>query len=183
MSRIGRLPIEIPDSVKITISDHQIQAAGPKGALSFEFHSKVKIKQEDKKLIVEKIHNDKLSKSLHGLTQRLVQNIIIGVSQGFEKKLEIKGVGYRAQATGKAITLNVGYSHSVEMTMPEGIEVKVQKNTIIVSGINKQLVGEIAAQIRAVRKPEPYKGKGIRYIDEVVKRKAGKAAKSAGAGA
>ncbi len=183
MSRIGRMPITIPDEVSIELTSNKLRAKGPKGQLSLDIHPKINVVQKDKQMIVEKKTNDKLCRSLYGLTQRLIQNIITGVYKGFEKKLEIKGVGYRAEASDGNLILNVGYSHQINLEIPDEIEVKVQKNIVTVSGIDKQKVGQFAAQIREVRKPEPYKGKGIRYVDEVIRRKVGKAAKTAVAGA
>ncbi|MBU1179485.1 50S ribosomal protein L6 [Patescibacteria group bacterium] len=185
MSRIGKKPIIIPSGVEVTIHGQKVSARGPEGNLDLDIHeiAKAEIKEEEgKKTIEVSVRNpEKLpDKALWGLTAKLIYNIVEGVSKGFEKKLEVNGVGYRVSLQGNKLKLEVGYSHPVEYTLPEGIGVKVEKNIIIISGIDKQLVGEVAAQIRKVRKPEPYKGKGIKYVDEVVRRKAGKAAKAAG---
>jgi len=181
MSRIGKKPIIITDGVNVEINGNIILVKGPKGELKFQHHPKVKIVKNDKTILIEKSGSSKLANSLHGLTRCLVANMLEGVTKGYEKKLEIKGVGYRAALSGAKLTLTIGYSHPVEITAPEGITFQVQKNTITVSGIDKQKVGQIAAEIRSVRKPEPYKGKGIKYADEIIQRKAGKAAKSANA--
>jgi len=180
MSRIGRVPIIIPEGVTVEQDAQTLKAKGSKGELTLEIHPKIKIEIKDKEITVSMKNNDKLARSLYGLSQRLVSNLVIGVSKGFEKKLEIKGVGYRASQEGKKINLTLGFSHPVVVDLPEGIEGKVQKNIITISGIDKQLVGEVAANIRAYKKPEPYKGKGIRYVGEFVKRKVGKAAKTSG---
>ena len=178
MSRIGKRPIAIPQKVTVEIKGQHVTVKGPKGNLSRELPSKVKVAQEDNQLKVVREDESRTARERHGLCRTLVANMVAGVSQGFEKRLNIIGVGYRAQAQGKNLTLNVGYSKPVEMQMPEGVQVAVEKNTlVIVSGIDKEVVGNIAARIRAVRPPEPYKGKGIRYIDEVVRRKAGKSGK------
>ncbi len=182
MSRIGNQPITIPEGVEVTIASNQLKAKGSKGELEYTLLPAVAIKQEGNQLIVSRINNTKESKSVHGLTRALINNMVIGVSKGFEKRLEIIGVGYRAQSNGKKITLNLGYSHPIEYEALEGVKIemdKENKNVIIVSGIDKQKVGEVAANIRGFRKPEPYKGKGIRYSDEYVRRKAGKAAAKA----
>lgn len=179
MSRIGKKPIEISEGTTVEINGRNIKVKGPKGELSFDCHSKIEVKKEENRIIVKPRGEDKLARSLHGLSRRLVANMIEGVTKGFEKKLEIKGVGYRAVIQDNKLILTVGYSHPIEIKAPEGINFQVQKNIIIISGIDKQLVGQVAAEIRAVRKPEPYKGKGIKYLDEVIHRKAGKAAKTA----
>lgn len=182
MSKIGRKPIEIPNGVECEITDKVIKTKGPKGELSLEFDSKIKVKKTDNQIVVERANNSKPARALHGLTRQLIENNIIGVSKGFEKKLEVKGVGYRVSLAGNKLNLSLGYSHPVEFVAPETITFAVEKNVIIVKGINKQLVGQITAQIRKLRPPEPYKGKGIRYIDEVIKKKAGKSAKAGAAG-
>lgn len=177
MSRLGRLPIELPAGTQAKIEDGFIIVKGPKGGLKEKLHNLVKIEVDSKEIRVS-VHNQetKKEKALWGVFRSLINNMVIGVNRGFEKKLEMNGVGYRASLTGQKLVLNVGYSHPVEFTLPEGIKAAVEDNIITISGIDKQLVGETAAQIRKTRKPEPYKGKGIRYIDEVVRRKAGKAA-------
>lgn len=184
MSRIGKKIILIPDGVTVSINDRDILVKGPKGELKLILHLRVNAKMQDNKIFVERAGNDKLANSLHGLTRCLIFNMIEGVTKGYEKKLQIIGVGYKAVAQNNKLVLTVGYSHTVEIEAPSGINLQVQKNIIIVSGIDKQLVGQIAADIRSVKKPEPYKGKGIKYIDELIRRKAGKTAKaSTGTGA
>jgi len=181
MSRIGKKPILIPEKVDVKISNGLVVVSGPKGELKRNVHSLIKIEIKDKEIVLNiKNEDDKLEKSLWGTERQLINNMIVGVNEGFSKKLEINGVGYRAATSGKSLTLSVGYSHPVEFKIPEGIDVSVEKNLITVSGIDKQQVGEISAQIRKIRKPEPYKGKGIKYVDEVIIRKAGKQAKSVG---
>ncbi len=179
MSRIGKQPIPIPNKVSAEIAGQHITIKGPKGTLEFEIPTPIEVKQEGESLLVSPTDGSRTGRQRHGLCRTLVANMVDGVSQGFQKRLQIQGVGYRAQAQGKKLTLNVGYSKPVEMTMPEGIDVAIDnKNTeVIVSGIDKEIVGNIAARIRAVRPPEPYKGKGIRYFGEQVRRKAGKTGK------
>lgn len=178
MSRIGKKPIPLPNKVTIDIQGQHIAVKGPKGSLELDLPSKVSVNQEGETVVVQRDDDSRTARERHGLSRTLVANMVEGVSQGFEKRLSIQGVGYRAQAQGTKLTLNVGYSKPVEMTMPKGIDVKVENNTqVIVSGIDKEIVGNMAAKIRAVRPPEPYKGKGIRYVDEFVRRKAGKAGK------
>ncbi len=183
MSRIGKKPIKIPEGVTVNIDRNLVTAIGPKGTLSYEHRSEVMVKTEGSSILVERGSETSKAKSMHGLTRTLVENLILGVSKGWNKGLEIVGVGYRAETNGNDLTLNVGFSHQVKFPAPEGITFEVKQNIINVSGIDKQLVGETAAQIRKVKPPEPYKGKGIRYVGEFVRRKAGKAAKAAGAGA
>ncbi|BAU67069.1 ribosomal protein L6 signature 1 [Stanieria sp. NIES-3757] len=178
MSRIGKRPIPIPNKVTVDIKERYVSVKGPKGTLERELPSLVSVKQEGETLLVVPEDGSRKARERHGLSRTLVANMVSGVADGFEKRLQIQGVGYRAQAQGKKLTLNVGYSKPVEMTMPDGIQVAVEKNTeITVSGIDKEVVGNVAAKIRAVRPPEPYKGKGIRYLGEVVRRKAGKTGK------
>ena len=176
MSRIGRLPIDIPAGVEVKIEEgNKVTVKGPKGTLEKCLPVEMTIKQEDNQVVVTRPNDLKKMKSLHGLTRSLIANMITGVSEGYEKKLEINGVGYRAQKKGKEITFNLGFSHPVVMTDPEGIETEMDgQNTIIVKGIDKEKVGQYAAEIRELRKPEPYKGKGIKYADEVIRRKVGK---------
>ena len=176
MSRIGRLPIDIPAGVEVKIEEgNKVTVKGPKGTLEKCLPVEMTIKVEDNQVVVTRPNDLKKMKSLHGLTRSLVANMITGVSQGYEKKLEINGVGYRAQKKGKEITFNLGFSHPVVMTDPEGIETVMEgQNVIIVKGIDKEKVGQYAAEIRELRKPEPYKGKGIKYADEVIRRKVGK---------
>ena len=180
MSRIGRLPIEIPKDVTVTINGNTVTVKGPKGSLTKEFHKDMKIEKEDNKIIVKRPTDDKFHKSLHGLTRSLINNMIIGVTQGFQEGLDIKGVGYRAQKQGKKLIMNLGYSHPVEFEEPEGITIEVPApNKIIVKGCDKQLVGECAAKIRSKRVPSAYLSnndiKGIKYEDEIVRTKVGKA--------
>ena len=176
MSRIGRLPIDIPQGVEVKIEEgNKVTVKGPKGTLEKNRPVEMEIKLEDNQIVVSRPNDLKKMKSLHGLTRSLIANMVTGVSQGYEKKLEINGVGYRAQKKGKEITFNLGFSHPVAMTDPEGIETEMDgQNIIIVKGIDKEKVGQYAAEIRELRKPEPYKGKGIKYADEVIRRKVGK---------
>jgi len=178
VSRIGKRPIPIPKKVEIKIDGQHIAVKGPKGELERVLPGKILLEQSEETILVKREDDTRLARQRHGLCRTLVSNMVEGVSSGFQKRLQIQGVGYRAQAQGSKLTLNVGYSKPVEMEMPKGIEVKVESNTqVTVSGIDKEIVGNIAAKIRAVRPPEPYKGKGIRYFDEVIRRKAGKAGK------
>jgi len=178
MSRIGKSPIPIPGKVNVTIDGSRVAVQGPKGELSRVLPAAVTVEQEGENLLVKRRDDSRLSRQMHGLSRTLVANMVEGVSQGFQRRLEIQGVGYRAQVQGRNLTLNVGYSHQVQIVPPEGVQLAVENNTnVIVSGFNKELVGNTAAKIRAVRPPEPYKGKGIRYAGEVVRRKAGKAGK------
>jgi len=179
MSRLGKLPIEIPEKTEVKIQDDFIIVKGPKGELKQKLNPLAKVEIKDKEVIVSvKDEKDKTSRAMWGLFRQLINNMVAGVNEYFEKKLEINGVGYRAAISGNTLTLNVGYSHPVDYKLPDGISGNVEKNVITISGIDKQLVGETAAQIRKVRKPEPYKGKGIKYIEEVIRRKVGKAAAS-----
>ena len=181
MSRIGKKSIQIPDKVEVKIEQDFVIVKGPKGELKQKLVPEVKIELKDKELNVNvKDQNEKSQRSLWGTFRQLVNNMIQGVLNGFEKKLEINGIGFKAEVKGQELILNVGFSHIVNFKIPEGIQILVEKNIITVSGIDKQLVGETAAQIRKVKKPEPYKGKGIKYIDEVIRRKAGKQAKGVG---
>lgn len=178
MSRIGKRPISIPAKVQVTIDGNHIAVKGPKGELSRSLPTAVNVEQEGATLLVLRCDESRTARQLHGLSRTLVANMVEGVSQGFQRRLEIQGVGYRAQVQGRNLTLNVGYSHPVQIEPPEGIQLAVENNTnVIVSGFDKELVGNTAAKIRSVRPPEPYKGKGIRYTGEVVRRKAGKAGK------
>jgi large subunit ribosomal protein L6 len=179
MSRIGRKPIPVPRAVTVTIADgNVVTVKGPKATLSQSLPAAMRIVQQDGTLVVERPSETKEHKSLHGLTRSLLANMVTGVSDGFTKVLEINGVGYRAQKTGRDLTLSLGFSHPVVVTPPEGIELATgERNTVIVSGADKQLVGEVAANIRGLRPPEPYKGKGVKYSDERIRRKAGKAGK------
>ena len=179
MSRIGRMPIAIPAGVTVTIAENNVVTVkGPKGELVRELPVEMEIKEEEGKIIVTRPNDLKRMKSLHGLTRTLIFNMIHGVTTGYEKKLEVNGVGYRAAKSGKKLTLSLGYSHPVEMEDPEGIETVLEgQNIIIVKGIDKEKVGQFAAEIRSKREPEPYKGKGIKYADEVIRRKVGKTGK------
>ena len=178
MSRIGRMPVAIPAGVTVEIAEgNKVTVKGPKGTLVRELPHEMEIKIEDGHVIVSRPNDLKRMKSLHGLTRTLIHNMTIGVSEGYTKTLEVNGVGYRAAKAGKKLTLNLGYSHPVEMEDPEGIETKVDGNKIVVSGISKEKVGQYAAEIRDKRSPEPYKGKGIKYADEVIRRKVGKTGK------
>ena len=180
MSRIGKQPIPIPNGVKVELQGERVTVTGPRGALHQDVHPRMRVTIEDGTVAVQRPSEERLDKSLHGLTRTLIANMVAGVTEGFEKRLEIQGVGYRAALQGRDIELQVGFSHSVRIPAPEGIEFEVPApNRITVRGIDKQLVGETAANIRKVRKPEPYKGKGIRYEGEYVRKKAGKAAKAA----
>lgn len=179
MSRIGRLPVALPQGVTVTVgNDNTVTVKGPKGTLSKQMHKSINIKVEDNAVVVTRPSDEKEIKALHGLTRALIQNMVTGVTQGYQKALELVGVGYRASKQGKKLVLNVGYSHPVEIEPVEGIEFEVPAATsVIVKGIDKEVVGQVAAQIREVRRPEPYKGKGIKYADEVIRRKEGKTGK------
>jgi large subunit ribosomal protein L6 len=178
MSRIGRLPVAIPSTVDVTIEGRQLTVKGPKGTLSRTLHPDMAVAKEDGTIVVSRPTEQKMHKQLHGLTRTLVNNMVVGVTDGYRKGLEITGVGYRAALNGKKLTLNLGYSHPVEIDPPEGISFELENPTrLAVVGIDKELVGQVAAQVRATRKPEPYKGKGVRYAGEYVRRKAGKAGK------
>lgn len=181
MSRIGKLPIEITPGVTVTKEGPTLKVVGPKGELSYDFDSNIGTEIIDNRISISVIKETKKTAGLYGLTRTLVSNMIQGVSAGFEKSLEFNGVGYRAAVEGKNLVMHLGFSHPIRYTPREGIEIKVEKNLITVSGIDKQLVGQTAAEIREFRKPEPYKGKGIKYTTERIRRKAGKAAaKSSG---
>ncbi|HMK33562.1 MAG TPA: 50S ribosomal protein L6 [Desulfomonilaceae bacterium] len=176
MSRIGKAPIAIPEKVKITLAAPLLTVEGPKGSLNMSVSDLVQVDMDDSFIRVSVVDQHRKCRSMHGLMRTLIQNMVTGVTSGFTKSLEIQGVGYRAEATQDALTLNVGYSNPVVVAIPEGITVEVEKNTTIhVRGIDKQQVGEMAARIRRVRKPEPYRGKGIRYLGEQIRRKVGKA--------
>lgn len=181
MSRIGNKTITIPAGVEITVSDqNEVTVKGPKGTLTRQFSPLMTIKNEAGTIIVSRANEDKHTKQLHGTTRALIYNMVLGVTEGFKKELELVGIGFRAALSGKKLTLTIGYSHPVVMEIEDGVTCEVKDNTkITVSGIDKQRVGEIAAEIRAFRKPEPYKGKGIRYKDEHIRRKEGKTAAKA----
>ena len=179
MSRIGRMPIAIPAGVTVEIAENnKVTVKGPKGTLVRVLPTEMEIKMEGETVVVTRPNDLKKMKSLHGLTRTLINNMVVGVTQGYEKKLEVNGVGYRASKSGRTLTLNLGYSHPVEMTDPDGIETVMEgQNVIIVKGIDKEKVGQFAAEIRDKRRPEPYKGKGIKYADETIRRKVGKTGK------
>jgi large subunit ribosomal protein L6 len=182
MSRIGKLPIEIPSGVEVNFSNGTLTIKGPKGELKQDVKPLVKIEVADNQIVVVPQAETKEARSFHGLYRSLASNMVEGVTKGFQKRLEINGVGYRAQIQGKKIVLNLGHSHPIEYQVPESINAEIDKeknNVIVISGINKQEVGQVAAEIRAFRKPEPYKGKGVKYEDEYIRRKAGKAASAA----
>ena len=175
MSRIGRAPIAVPAGVEVKIDGHVITVKGPKGELTREIHPAITAELEAGQILVKRPNDEKLNRSLHGLTRSLIHNTVVGVTEGYKKELEINGVGYRASKEGKKLVLNVGYSHPVNVEEVEGITIEVpSQNSIVISGIDKQLVGQFAADVRKKRPPEPYKGKGIKYKDEVVRRKEGK---------
>lgn len=180
MSRIGKKPISVPGGVTITVGENNyVTVKGPKGTLSQQLPPEIAINQEDGTVNVTRPSDEKQHKALHGLTRSLLNNMVVGVSTGFQKVLEINGVGYRATKTGRNLTMALGFSHPVIVEAPEGIDLNTgERNTVIVSGADKQLVGEVAANIRGLRPPEPYKGKGIKYSTEVIRRKAGKAGKT-----
>ena len=179
MSRIGRLPVAIPAGVTVEIAEtNKVTVTGPKGPLVRELPTEMEIKKEGEEIVVTRPNDLKKMKSLHGLTRTLINNMVIGVTEGYQKVLEVNGVGYRAAKSGNKLTLNLGYSHPVEMIDPEGVETVVEgQNKITVKGIDKEKVGQDAAEIRDKRRPEPYKGKGIKYADEVIRRKVGKTGK------
>ena len=178
MSRIGRMPIAIPAGVTVEVAENnKVTVKGPKGTLERVLPVEMEIKVEGAEVVVTRPNDLKRMKSLHGLTRTLINNMVVGVTSGYEKKLEVNGVGYRAAKAGKKLTLSLGYSHPVEMEDPEGIESVVEGNVITVKGIDKEKVGQYAAEIRDKRRPEPYKGKGIKYADEVIRRKVGKTGK------
>jgi len=183
MSRIGKLPVDIVSGVAVSVADNVVSVKGPKGDLSFDLPIGISASVDGEKIVVVRSNDEKQSKALHGLSRAMISNMVEGVTSGFEKRLEIIGVGYRASTSGQKIDLTLGFSHPVSLIAPDGVTVKMSedkkdKNVIIVSGCDKQAVGEFAANIRKLRKPEPYKGKGIRYQGEYVRRKAGKSASS-----
>ena len=181
MSRIGRLPITVPSGVDVTIDGRTVTVKGPKGSLTRELHPDMTVAREDDRLVVTRPTEQKTHKQLHGLTRTLVNNMVVGVTDGYRKSLEITGVGYRAAKVGEKLQLNLGYSHPIEIAPPTGISFEVENPThLAVLGIDKELVGQVAARVRATRKPEPYKGKGVRYAGEQIRRKAGKAGKIGG---
>ncbi|MEW9095665.1 MAG: 50S ribosomal protein L6 [Clostridiaceae bacterium] len=179
MSRIGRLPIAISNGVTVTVTpENVVTVKGPKGQLTKAMHPAINIAVEDNSIVVTRSNDEKQNRALHGLTRSLINNMVVGVTEGYKKTLELVGVGYRAQLQGKKLVLNLGFSHPVEINAVEGVDFQLEgANKIIVSGIDKELVGDVAADIRTWRKPEPYKGKGIKYDNEVVRRKEGKTGK------
>ncbi|MCR5451659.1 MAG: 50S ribosomal protein L6 [Lachnospiraceae bacterium] len=178
MSRVGRMPIAVPAGVTVDIAENNhVTVKGPKGTLEKTLPSEMEISKEGEEIVVKRPNDLKKMKSLHGLTRTLIANMVVGVTDGYEKKLEVNGVGFRAAKQGKKLTLNLGFSHPVEMEDPEGIETTVDGNVILVKGIDKEKVGQFAAEIRDKKRPEPYKGKGIKYSDEVIRRKVGKTGK------
>ncbi|BBD07132.1 50S ribosomal protein L6 [Desulfovibrio ferrophilus] len=174
MSRIGKKPIVVPSGVEVTIGKEKIDVKGPKGTLSTPQHAKIVVEKEGEDVVVKRADETRIARAQHGLRRTLIANCIEGVTKGYEKVLEVIGVGYKVQVQGKNVVLNVGFSHPVEYALPAGIEAKAEGIKLTISGIDKQLVGEVAAQIRRVRPPEPFKGKGIKYADETIRRKAGK---------
>jgi large subunit ribosomal protein L6 len=178
MSRIGRLPIPVPAGVDVAIDDREVTVNGPKGSLSHSVTAPIRVTQEDGLLLVTRPDDERTSRALHGLTRTLIANMVLGVTQGYQKKLEIVGTGYRVVAKGASLEFALGYSHAITVTPPEGVAFTVEGPTrLTVSGIDKQKVGEVAANLRKLRKPDPYKGKGVRYAGEQIKRKVGKAGK------
>lgn len=181
MSRIGKLAITVPNGVKVALDKGLIKVNGPQGALEFPVRPEVQVEIKDSVVSVTRTDEGRLARSLHGLTRTLIANMVKGVSEGFQKKLDIVGVGYKADVQGSTINFALGYSHPVKYDLPKGVKATVEKQTAItLTGPDKQVIGQVAADIRALRKPEPYKGKGIKYSDEVIRRKAGKAGKSGG---
>jgi large subunit ribosomal protein L6 len=176
MSRIGRKPVAIPKGVQVSITKDTIVTKGPKGSLTLVRHADIDIKQVENELVFDRKGNLGKERAAHGLMRALVSNMLTGVTQGFERKLEINGVGYKAEVKGQNITLSLGYSHPIDFKLPEGIAAKVEKNLLILTGIDRQALGAATAKIRSFRPPEPYKGKGIKYIEETILRKAGKTA-------
>jgi large subunit ribosomal protein L6 len=179
MSKIGQLPIQIPNGVTVEINGSTVGVNGTKGKLSIVVNDLIKLKQEEGNLLVSVTKETKFAKSIWGTTRKLIDNMIKGVNEGWSKQLELVGTGYRAEVQGNTLVLTVGYSHPIKIEAPDGISFKVEKGIITVDGIDRQVVGQISANIRSSRPPEPYKGKGVKYVDEVIRRKAGKAAKTA----
>jgi len=182
MSRIGKIPVKIPEGVTVDITDHSLTVSGPLGTLSQMFRPEVKLVSRDEEILVEQVSNSKLARSLHGLTRTLISNMILGVTSGWSKELELSGVGYRAKTEEDKLILTLGFSHPIEVISPPGIKIEVNENKIKVFGVDKALVGQIAAEIRGLKPPDPYKGKGIRYVGESIKLKAGKKAVGIGVG-
>jgi large subunit ribosomal protein L6 len=180
MSRIGKLPVDLPQGVEVTINGQEISVKGPKGSLTRTIHKGIKIEQKDNRIVLALPEGKGSLRPFYGTERALVANMVKGVSDGWSKQMELIGTGYRAEVNGSTLSLTVGYSHPIKVEGPEGISFKVEKNVVTVMGIDKEMVGLISARIRAVRPPEPYKGKGIKYVGEIIRRKAGKAAKTAG---
>jgi large subunit ribosomal protein L6 len=176
MSRIGKKPVEIPDGVEVKVSGRKVSVKGPKGSLDFDFHDDVEVKVSEKEVLVAAKRSTKQASALWGLTRMLVSNMIGGVTKGYEKQLELQGVGFRMAVQGKKLNMALGFSHPIEVEIPEGLEAKIDKSILTISGMDKQKVGQFAASIRAMKKVEPYKGKGFRYVGEIVRKKAGKKA-------
>ena len=176
MSRIGKNPVIIPDGVKVELLGQLVKVTGPKGSLEFNAHKDMKISKSDNSVLIERQSDERLLRSLHGTTRQMINNMVIGVSEGYFKELEIIGVGYIAMVQGSRLQLQLGYSHDIFFDMPDGITITANRTEVKVDGIDKQLVGAVAAKIRSFRKPEPYKGKGIRFVGEHIRRKAGKSA-------
>ena len=179
MSRIGRMPIAIPAGVEVKLDGNTVTVKGPKGELTRTVHENMKVEIKDAEILVTRPNDEKENRALHGLTRTLIANMVIGVTEGFKKELEVNGVGYRSSVEGNKLVLNVGYSHPVEMPLPDGVSAEVNDKKITISGIDNQKVGQFAAEVREKRPPEPYKGKGIKYVDEYIRRKEGKAGKGA----
>jgi large subunit ribosomal protein L6 len=177
MSRIGKLPVNVPDGVEVSIGQREIQVKGPKGELTVGKHPKIEYSQDGGAVHLQRKDNSKVAKEQYGLRRTLLNNAVVGVSQGYEKGLELVGVGYRVQLQGDKLVLNVGYSQAKEYKLPQGVQARVEGNRIFISGADKEAIGEVAAQIRRIRPPEPYKGKGIKYTTEEIRRKAGKSGK------
>jgi large subunit ribosomal protein L6 len=174
MSRIGKLPVVLPEKVKISFSGNTVKVAGPKGELEYNFNDSVNFVQSENTITIEPVLGNPNSKSMWGTARTLLNNMVLGVSEGFKRTLEFNGVGYKASVSGNIVTLNLGYSHPIDYKLPDGISAKVNKNQIDLEGCNKELLGFVAAKIRSFRPPEPYKGKGVKYLEEVIIRKAGK---------
>lgn len=177
MSRVGKMPITIPSGVTVTIDDSHVTVSGPKGSLEQPGLRGIKVTHNENQLVLERVNDEAPTRAKHGLMRSLINNMVTGVSQGYERKLEINGVGYRAQMQGADLKLNLGFSHDVVYKIPAGVQASIDQNIITVSGVDKQQVGQVAAEIRALKKPEPYKGKGIKYVDERIIRKSGKSGK------
>ncbi len=181
MSRVGKKPVTLPSGVTAELKDNKLAVTGPKGSLSLPLHPKVQVVVAGSEITVDVARkDDRKEKALWGMFRSLVQNLVDGVTKGYEKKLEVNGVGFKVQLAGQKLVLNLGFSHPIEVQVPPGLTVTVDKNVIAISGIDKQLVGQFAAEVRELKKPEPYKGKGIKYLDEVILRKAGKVVKAVG---